>query len=139
MNFKIALKNYLNGYFIKIEKVFDFQLFHIINYPQKQPDLETVVWLFLKSIPSWLGIFLNIQKFFNIYYIMTDEAVLGFNNKNFEFRIFFYKIVELPGCIILCFAISYQNKRGYLQSLYFRLLFFPLLHLITRSMKQIIQ
>jgi hypothetical protein len=113
--------------------VFDYQVFRLIDCPEKQPDLKKMVRLFFDVAPSWSGPFMNIKKHFRIFHFLENEASLGSNRKKYEIRLSFYMMDEFPQGVILCFAISHFDMIGYLQSLYFRLLFYLMLPSMVRS------
>jgi uncharacterized membrane protein len=139
MNSKIFLNNFSNTYFNSDKKFFDYQMFRIIKCHQKQPVIELVFRLFLISIPSYFSRLFDIQRYFVNFYSSKNEAILGSNQKNFEIRLYLYRHNEIPGIIILCFAISYSNLIGHLQSLFFRLLLFLFLPSTTKSLEDRIQ
>jgi hypothetical protein len=136
MNSKMVLKNFSNACFIIEKNMFDYQVFRIIKWPHRQPDLAAVVRLFLNSIPSWLIRLADSHKYFRIYSLARNEAVLGSNNKNFEIRLYFNRCEELSKRIFLCFAIYPLNGIGYLQSIYLRMVFLIILQLSLKSMTQ---
>jgi hypothetical protein len=120
----------------KTKCIFDYQTFHILEWFKKQPDLETMVRLFLDSLPYRP---LKIYRYFHTFYLRENEALLGTNRKNLEIRVFFYKTEKLPNSIIIRFAVSHLNPVGYLQSILFRILFFFLLQFTARSARRISQ
>ena len=114
---------------------FDYQLIRIIDCQQKQPDLKKMVRLFFDRLPFWIGFLLNMKKHFAVFHVAEKEALLGSNHNRYEVRLSFYTESELPGRIILCFAISHLNLIGYFQSLYIRLIFRFLLPSLITSLK----
>jgi hypothetical protein len=118
------------------KQIFDYQVFRMLKWSKKQPDLDKVVRLLLTSFPYRP---INIRKFLNIFYSKENEALLGNNGKNFEIRLFLYKIHEIPDITIICLAISYQNILGYFQSLLFRFIFYPLLLVSFRTIRKTTQ
>ncbi len=112
----------------------DFQKTYTITCVNQQPDLDSLVRLFLNNLARRsLGIF-NLKKYFSVYLTTCDEAVIGSNNLNFEIRIYFFRRREHTSSIFLIFAFNHLNWLGGLQSLYLR----PLIFLGIRSTLRII-
>lgn len=136
MNSKIIFRNSFFDLFVIKKSACDYQIFRIIDCHQKQPDLKKMVRLFFESVPSWSGPLISMKKQFGIFHFLEKEAILGSNRKKYEIRLSFYTTDELPQRVILCIAISHFDLIGYLQSLYFRLLFHFLLPSLVASLSQ---
>jgi len=113
----------------------DYQVIHTIRFSKGQPDLETLVRLFLSALPSRSGKFLWLRKYFRVYFTADQEAVLGSNLRNMEIRLYFIQSREIPGHVFLILVLYNLNWKGSLQSLYLRPFLLIILWIALRLMK----
>jgi hypothetical protein len=110
--------------------MFDYQVIHTIKLTMEQPDLETLVRLFLDSFSKPAGKFVNPSAYFRVLLSTSDEIVIGSNHRNFEVRLYFMLHKESSGEVFIIFIMNSLNWIGGLKSIYFR----PFLKIIIRTM-----
>ncbi len=109
--------------------MFDYQITHTIKFSKGQPDLDSLVRLFLATLANRSGKILRLRKYFRLYFTTNEEAVLGSNHRNLEIRLYFIRRKEISCEVFLILVLSDLNWKGSLQSLYLR----PFLLLILWS------
>jgi hypothetical protein len=113
----------------------DYQVMHTIRFSKGQPDLETLVRLFLSALPGRSGKFLWLRKYFRVYIMADREAVLGSNLRNLEIRLCFIQSRKISDYIFLILVLYNLNWKGSLQSLYLRPFLLIILWRALRHMK----
>ncbi len=108
--------------------MFDHQVVYTIRKTKAQPDLESLVRLFLNALPACSWKFIDVHKYFSLYYMEKDETVLGSNLRNLEIRLYFIHGKKLSANIFMIFTLNNLNITGLLQSLYL----YPLLLITLR-------
>ena len=98
--------------------MFDGQNVYTFKSLNGQPDLETLVRLFLDTISNRAGKKLNSAKYFGTLFTSNDECVLGSNQRNFEVRLYFLNRRETSGELFIIFILNNLNWIGGLKSLY---------------------
>ena len=112
----------------------NYQIVHTFKWSKGQPDPERLVRLFLDTLASRFGIF-GLWKYFGMYLIEKEEAVLGSNHRNFEIRLYFIRRRESSGNVFLILALYHLNWMGILQSMYLRPFLLIILWLALRLMR----
>jgi len=98
-------------------KIFDNLTAHTLRWPCKQPDLRTVIRLFLNAVPAWFRRLSDLQKHLRIYSVSDKTAILGADYKNLEFRLCLIRCEKFSADLIIILAGSYLNPSGFFQSL----------------------
>ena len=108
---------------------------HPINLPKGQPDLDTLVRLFISALNKRPANYFKIRKYFRIFLKSEDEAVLGSNRRNLEIRLYVMRHKNISNEIFFVLALYKLNWLGYLQSVYLH----PLLKILLWSMLRTIK
>ena len=108
--------------------MFNQQAFYTVRWPWEQPDLESMVRLFLGFLPLRFRRILDLSQYFRIYLIAKDDAVLGTDQHNIEIRLYFIRRRQLSDNIFLLLTINHLNPAGFVQSFCIR----PILSCIIR-------
>ena len=97
--------------------MFDYQIVHNLKMLQEQPDLDSMVRLFLDSFSRSVSIF-NPAKFFKVLLSSDGEQVLGSTLRNIEVRLYFICHRQTSGEIFVILVMNSLNWKGSLQTLY---------------------
>ena len=116
--------------------MFDYQVIHSLKLSKKQPDLETLVRLFLDTFSKPAGKFINPAVYFRILLSTDDEIIIGSNHRDFEVRLYFVLHMESPGEVFIIFIMNSLNWMGGLKSIYLRPFFKIIIRAILRVLRK---
>lgn len=116
--------------------MFDHQVLYAVRWPLEQPDLESMVRLFLSFLPMRFRRILDLNQYFRIYLIAKDDAVLGTDRHNIEIRLYFIRRRQLSDNIFLLLTINHLNPAGFVQSFCIRPLLSCIIGITLRRIRR---
>jgi len=116
--------------------MFDYQIIHNIKLSQEQPDLDSMVRLFLDTFSQSVVNIFNPAKYFKLLLSKDGEQVLGSTLRNIEVRLYFICHMETAVEIFIILVMNNLNWKGSLQSIYLRPFFLLTLWFALRKLKK---
>lgn len=116
--------------------MFDYQIIHNIKSSSEQPDLDSLVRLFLHILSRPIMNTLNPAKFFKLLLSTDGEQVLGSTLRNTEVRLYFICHRETSREIFIILVINHLNWKGSLQTIYLRPFFLLILWSALKKLKK---